>query len=54
MSDTDTDTTNNLYLQQTQKDLDEILRFRPKIAQQLLGMIKQDYELFGLEPSLKL
>lgn len=37
--------------EETKKTLDEIIRFRSKIIQKLLGMTPEDYELFGLEPS---
>lgn len=40
--------------EQTKKDLDEIIRLRPKIALTLMGMTKEDYTLFGLEPSTNL
>jgi len=35
----------------TKKSLNERVRLRPNISQKLLGMIKEDYELFGVEPS---
>ncbi len=38
-------------LEQTQKDLREIVRLRPKASQIFLKMTREDYELFGVEPS---
>ncbi len=35
----------------TKKTLDDTIRLRPRTIQQLLGMTKEDYELFGVEPS---
>ena len=35
----------------TKKTLDEVMRLQPKIAHKILGMTKDDYHLFGLEPS---
>lgn len=38
-------------LTQIQKDLREIVRLQPKGSQKFLKMTKEDYELFGVEPS---
>lgn len=40
--------------EQTKKDLDEIIRLRPKIALTLMGMTKEDYTLFELNPPTNL
>ena len=39
---------------QLQKDLREIVRLQPKASQKFLKMTKEDYELFGVEPSIHL
>jgi len=41
-------------LEQTQKDLRDIVRLQPKASQKFLKMTKADYDLFGVEPSLHL
>ena len=41
-------------LVQLQKDLREIVRLQPKASQIFLKMTKEDYELFGVEPSVHL
>lgn len=41
-------------LTQIQKDLREIVRLQPKASQKFLKMTKEDYELFGVEPSVHL
>ncbi len=33
------------------EDLRDIVRLQPKRSQKLLGMTKEDYEMFGVEPS---
>jgi len=41
-------------LEQTRKDLRDIVRLQPKKSQEYLKMTKEDYELFGVEPSANL
>ncbi len=38
-------------LGQITKDLEEIVRLQPKKSQRFLQMTREDYELFGVEPS---
>lgn len=41
-------------LVQLKKDLTEIVRLQPKASQKFLNMTREDYELFGVEPSKNL
>ena len=41
-------------LEQTIKDLRDTVRLQPRISQRFLKMTREDYELFGVEPSLNL
>lgn len=41
-------------LKQITKDLEDVVRLQPKISQRILQMTREDYELFGVEPSLNL
>lgn len=36
---------------QLKKDLTEVVRLRPRASQRFLKMTREDYELFGVEPS---
>lgn len=36
---------------QLKKDLTEVVRLRPRESQKFLKMTREDYEMFGVEPS---
>lgn len=39
---------------QLKKDLEQVVRIQPRKSQKFLKMTREDYELFGVEPSLNL